>query len=140
MSGAENGASTCLTFNSATGKEPRAYLLPLLAQPHPTPLGHFVSHFVPLSERMFNLQTKAEAEGRASEAKVWRVLVAQIWSGLSGYCHVPPDLTTVWNLLNLTVWLLNTFSRPSHPSFRNCCHNFSILNQNFAFLFLKHSK
>lgn len=44
---------------------------------------------------MFNLQQKAEAEGRASETKVWSVLVAQIWAGLSGYCHAPPDLKEV---------------------------------------------
>ncbi|KAG5339406.1 hypothetical protein C0989_004389 [Termitomyces sp. Mn162] len=75
-----------------TSKEPRAFLLPLLAQSHPSPLGHFVSYFVPLSERMFDLQSKAETEDRSSEAKVWSVLVAQIWSGFAGYCCVPPDL------------------------------------------------
>ncbi|KAG6903066.1 hypothetical protein C0995_006253 [Termitomyces sp. Mi166 len=74
------------------GKEPRAFLLPLLTQSHPSPLGHFVSYFVPLSERMFDLQSNAEAEDRPSEAKVWSVLVAQIWSGFAGYCHTPPDL------------------------------------------------
>ncbi|KAG6866736.1 hypothetical protein C0991_011395 [Blastosporella zonata] len=74
------------------GREPRAYLLPLLAQAHPSPMSHFVSYFVPLSERMFDLQSTAEAESRQSEAKVWSVLVAQIWSGFVGYCHGPPDL------------------------------------------------
>ncbi|KII92412.1 hypothetical protein PLICRDRAFT_172507 [Plicaturopsis crispa FD-325 SS-3] len=74
------------------GREPRAFLLPLLAQPHPAPLGHFVSYFVPLSERMFDLQQKAETEGRQSEAKVWSVLVAQIWTGFSGYCYATADL------------------------------------------------
>ncbi|KAI0630149.1 NUC173-domain-containing protein [Trametes polyzona] len=74
------------------GREPRAFLLPLLAQPHPSPLGHFVSYFVPLTERMFDLQTTAEAEGRASEAKVWSVLVEQIWMGLPGYCWGTVDL------------------------------------------------
>ncbi|KAG5638468.1 hypothetical protein H0H81_012533 [Sphagnurus paluster] len=74
------------------GREPRAYLLPLLAQPHPSPLSHFVSYFVPLSERMFDLQSTAEAENRPSEAKVWSVLVAQIWAGFVGYCHGTPDL------------------------------------------------
>ncbi|KAF8160842.1 NUC173-domain-containing protein [Crassisporium funariophilum] len=68
------------------GDEPRAFLLPLLAQPHPSPLAHFVAYFVPLSERMFDLQQKAVTEGRQSEAKVWSVLVGQIWSGLAGYC------------------------------------------------------
>ncbi|KAG6900495.1 hypothetical protein C0993_009805 [Termitomyces sp. T159_Od127] len=74
------------------GRQPRAFLLPLLAHSHPSPLSHFVSYFVPLSERMFDLQSKAETEDRSSEAKVWSVLVAQIWSGFVGYCHAPPDL------------------------------------------------
>jgi ribosomal RNA-processing protein 12 len=76
------------------GKEPRAFLLPMLNQPHPSLLGHFVSYFVPMSERMFNLQQKADSEGRQSEAKVWSVLVAQIWTGFAGYCHAPPDVKT----------------------------------------------
>ncbi|KAI9569645.1 armadillo-type protein [Boletus coccyginus] len=74
------------------GREPRAFLLPMLAQPHPSPLGHFVSYFVPLSERMFNLQNRAEADGRQSEAKVWNVLISQVWVGFAGYCHAPPDV------------------------------------------------
>lgn len=77
------------------GREPRAFLLPMLAQPHPSPLSHFASYFVPLTERMFDLQQTAESEGRQSEAKVWSVLVDQIWSGLHGYCYGAPDLKTV---------------------------------------------
>ncbi|KAH9986533.1 NUC173-domain-containing protein [Russula compacta] len=73
------------------GREPRAFLLPLLAQPHPSPLQHFVSYFVPLSERMFNLQQSAESEKRQSEAKVWIVLIAQIWAGFPGYCWSKAD-------------------------------------------------
>ncbi|KAI0674870.1 NUC173-domain-containing protein [Trametes maxima] len=80
------------TVDRQAGREPRAFLLPLLAQPHPSPLSHFVSYFVPLTERMFDLQTTAEAEGRQSEAKVWTVLVEQIWMGLPGYCWGTPDL------------------------------------------------
>lgn len=41
---------------------------------------------------MFNLQNKAEADGRQSEAKVWNVLVSQVWVGFAGYCHAPPDV------------------------------------------------
>ena len=41
---------------------------------------------------MFNLQNKAEADGRQSEAKVWNVLISQIWMGFAGYCHAPPDV------------------------------------------------
>ncbi|GJE94485.1 NUC173 domain-containing protein [Phanerochaete sordida] len=76
------------------GKEPRAFLLPMLSQPHPSPLSHFAAYFVPLTERMFDLQSTAESEGRQSEAKVWSVLVDQIWSGLHGYCYGTSDLKT----------------------------------------------
>ncbi|KAL5506993.1 RRP12 [Sanghuangporus vaninii] len=76
----------------AAGREPRAFLLPLLTEPHPSPLSHFISYFVPLTERMFDLQQRAEAEGRAAEAKVWSVLVSQIWNGLPAYCYRTPDL------------------------------------------------
>jgi ribosomal RNA-processing protein 12 len=50
---------------------------------------------------MFNLQQKAETENRASEAKVWSVLVAQVWAGLAGYCHAPVDLKEASNLISL---------------------------------------
>ena len=76
-------------------REPRAFLLPLLAQPHPSPLQHFVSYFVPLSERMFNLQQNSEPENRPSEAKLWTVLIAQIWAGLPGYCWAKEDTQVV---------------------------------------------
>jgi ribosomal RNA-processing protein 12 len=77
------------------GREPRAFLLPLLSQPHPSPMKHFVSYFVPLSEQMFDLQQKAETEGRQSEAKVWTVLISQVWMGFPGYCFGTPDLPEV---------------------------------------------
>jgi ribosomal RNA-processing protein 12 len=70
-------------------------MLPLLSQPHPSPLRHFVTYFVPLSERMFDLQQAADSEGRQSEAKVWSVLVGQVWSGFVGYCWATPDLKEV---------------------------------------------
>ena len=44
---------------------------------------------------MFELQATAEAEGRQSEAKVWSVLIEQIWVGLPGYCWAPADLKQV---------------------------------------------
>ncbi|KAF6760152.1 ribosomal RNA-processing protein 12 [Ephemerocybe angulata] len=74
------------------GEEPKAFLLPLLSQAHPSPLSHFISYFVPLSEKMFDLQQTAESQGRQSEAKVWNVLVGQVWSGLVGYCWGTPDI------------------------------------------------
>ena len=77
------------------GQEPKAFLLPLLIQSHPSPLIHFINYFVPLSEQMFDLQQAAESQGRQSEAKVWSVLVGQVWAGLIGYCHGIPDLEQV---------------------------------------------
>jgi ribosomal RNA-processing protein 12 len=79
----------------AAGAQPRAFLLPLLPAPHPGPLAHFVGYFVPLSERLFELQSAAEGAGRAAEAKVWSVLIGQVWAGLVGYCHVTSDLPEV---------------------------------------------
>lgn len=84
-----------LTLLRAAGREPRAFLLPLLTNFHPSPLGHFISYFIPLTERMFDLQQKADAEGRSSEAKVWSVLVSQIWNSLPAYCYKTPDLREV---------------------------------------------
>ena len=91
----QNSLGSFLRHRSEAGREPRAFLLPLLSNPHPSPLGHFVSYFVPMSERMFDLQQKAESDGRQSEAKVWSVLVAQIWAGLAGYCFAAIDLKEV---------------------------------------------
>jgi hypothetical protein len=47
---------------------------------------------------MFDLQQTAEADGRASEAKVWSVLIAQIWTGLPGYCYGSSDLQQVMTI------------------------------------------
>jgi ribosomal RNA-processing protein 12 len=69
---------------------------------------------VPLSELMFDLQQKAEMDGRQSEAKVWNVLLAQIWSGLSGYCHAPGDLKEVRSSCFLTC--LSQFKRTRSQS------------------------
>ncbi|KAF8586684.1 NUC173-domain-containing protein [Ramaria rubella] len=79
------------------GREPHAHLLPLLVVSHPAPLDHFVGYFVPLSERMFDLHQKADAEGRANEAKMWDVLIGQVWTGLVGYCWGTRDLSKAFN-------------------------------------------
>ena len=120
---------------SQAGREPRAFLLPMLAQPHSSPLGHFVSYFVPLSERMFNLQNKAEDDGRQSEAKVWSVLISQVWVGFAGYCHAPPDVknasTRISYLLMPFVLMPHRHSRPRSLNFylNFCTHNLSYDSQ-----------
>lgn len=108
---------------SQPGDEPRAFLLPLLAQPHSSPLSHFVSYFVPLSERMFDLQQKAETEGRQSEAKVWSVLVGQVWAGLAGYCTGTADLKEVCHV-SFSKGYINPFSSLWAPNSPNCCRSF----------------
>jgi len=45
---------------------------------------------------MYDLQCKAETQGRQAEAKVWSVLVSQVWAGLVGYCWGTRDLTEVF--------------------------------------------
>lgn len=59
-----------------------------------------MDYFVPLSEDLFELQQNAASDGRSGEAKVWSVLLSQIWAGFSGYVRVQPgDLTEVcWPL------------------------------------------
>lgn len=41
---------------------------------------------------MFGLQQTAESEDRQSQAKLWSVLIGQIWTGLVGYCWATKDL------------------------------------------------
>jgi ribosomal RNA-processing protein 12 len=95
---------------SQAGREPRAFLLPLLAQPHPSPFLHFVSYFVPLSERMFNLQQNAESENRQSEAKMWTVLIAQIWAGFPFYCWSRADMKEVSEAFHVSNVLRRSFA------------------------------
>lgn len=68
------------------GLTPRAFLLPLLVNAHPSPLSHFISYFVPLSERMFSY---AQSAPSPAQEKLWTVLIGQVWNGLVGYCHHP---------------------------------------------------
>ncbi|KAB5591981.1 Ribosomal RNA-processing protein 12 [Ceratobasidium theobromae] len=70
----------------APSRDGRAYLLPLLAanlSPRTSDIRHFVSYFVPLSEKLFELQTSAEKEG---ERKIWEVCIDQVWNCFRGYC------------------------------------------------------
>lgn len=78
--------------------EGRAFLLPLLAS-HVTNtrLSHFTSHFLPLSEKLFDLKLKADADGKAQESKVWQVLTSQVWACFKGYCDLTVDLQEVGN-------------------------------------------
>ena len=80
---------------------------------------------------MFNLQQKADTENRASEAKVWSVLVAQVWAGLAGYCHAPVDLKEVGKHIPGCCLFDGAFDlRPSVPHSPSSFHNCSIANQN----------
>lgn len=74
----------------------RGYLLPLLsAHIFNAPLKHFVEYFVPLSEKLFDMQTRAEQADKPTEAKIWGACVEQIWACFKGYCDVCPDLSEV---------------------------------------------
>lgn len=76
----------------------RAWMLPLLrARLTNTELKHFVTYFVPLSERLYNKKVEAQGKGKGSEveAKVFEALVEQCWALLPGYCDLPVDLTEV---------------------------------------------
>lgn len=78
----------------------RAHLLPLI-RAHVTndSLAFFSSYFRPLSERIFSRKVSAEDMGRSAEAKVWEVVVGQIWDCFPGFCELTRDLKEVRRLL-----------------------------------------
>jgi ribosomal RNA-processing protein 12 len=53
---------------------------------------------------MFDLEQKAKSEDRLSEAKVWAVLIAQVWAGLPGYCWSKADTPEVSKTPSLIVF------------------------------------
>jgi len=88
-----------------------------------------------MSERMFNLQQKADNGGRQAEAKVWSVLIAQVWSGFAGYCHAPPDVKTVCAVLLLKVFLESYHSRPLLRHSLNSFLNYFTVSPTFGHLY-----
>ena len=66
----------------------RAWLLPIMRDhvTH-TQLAFFVNELLPLSEKFF-----PNSVGESNEAKVYRVVIDQIWSSLPGFCTEPTDL------------------------------------------------
>jgi ribosomal RNA-processing protein 12 len=91
--------SADLLFNNSKQTTPgRAWLLPLLRQRVTnTRLGHFVTFFLPLSERLYSRAQEARnSTGRDVEAKVYEALTEQIWAILPGYCDLPTDLPEVF--------------------------------------------
>lgn len=71
----------------------RAHLLPIIR--HKTTndsLAFFASYFRPLSERLFERKVASEDVGNMAVAKVWEVLVGQIWDCLPGFCEMPRDM------------------------------------------------
>lgn len=68
---------------------------------------------------MFDLYQKAETEGRANEAKMWDVLIGQIWAGLVGYCYNTRDLPEVrltsWTVITMPFLFLS--SQAFNPTF-----------------------
>ncbi|ODN76332.1 ribosomal RNA-processing protein 12 [Cryptococcus wingfieldii CBS 7118] len=71
----------------------RAHLLPLIRH-HTTndSLSFFSTFFRPLSERLFNRKVAASDARREGEAKVWEVVVSQIWDCFPGFCEMPRDM------------------------------------------------
>jgi ribosomal RNA-processing protein 12 len=64
---------------------------------------------------MFDLQQTAQSEGRQSEAKVWSVLVSQVWTGLVGYCYSPVDLKKVGTFMSCLLSHHSSTFRGSRP-------------------------
>ncbi|KAL1408080.1 pre-rRNA processing protein [Vanrija albida] len=80
----------------ASGRTPqpgRAHLLPLIrSRTTNDSLAFFADYFRPLSERIFERKVAAEDADKAAEAKIWEVIVGQIWDCLPGFCEMPRDL------------------------------------------------
>lgn len=77
----------------------RAWLLPILRESvSNTELGYFVSEFVPLSERLFELRMLAlqppSGKPRPVEAKVFEALIEQVWACFPRFCDLARDVTT----------------------------------------------
>ncbi|KDQ21665.1 hypothetical protein BOTBODRAFT_26095 [Botryobasidium botryosum FD-172 SS1] len=77
----------------------RGFLLSLIAS-HTTNtrLSHFTLRFIPLSEKFFELQTKAIENDKMIEAKVWESCIDQVWSCLKGYCDLCIDLREAFTI------------------------------------------
>jgi ribosomal RNA-processing protein 12 len=54
---------------------------------------------MPISERLFERKVKAETEGRQGEAKVWEVVIGQVWDCLPGFFDLARDLQKVKTFL-----------------------------------------
>lgn len=61
-------------------------------------VAYFVNTLVPLSQRLFDRKIKATEGGRAAEAKVWEVVIGQIWDCLPGFLDLARDLREVSGL------------------------------------------
>lgn len=48
-----------------------------------------------MSERVFTRKIAAEEKGKEAEAKIWDVIVGQIWDCFPGFCEMPRDLKAV---------------------------------------------
>jgi ribosomal RNA-processing protein 12 len=87
------------TPRDSSGKVPqpgRAHLLPLMrSRITNDSLLFFTTKLVPMSERSFERKVKAEEGNRPGEAKVWEVVIGQIWDCLPGFVDLARDLREV---------------------------------------------
>ncbi len=72
---------------------------------------------MPVSERLFERKVSAEQGGRAGEAKVWEVVIGQIWDCLPGFFDLARDtregLTTQFAQLISQLLYTQPLLRPS---------------------------
>jgi ribosomal RNA-processing protein 12 len=110
--------------NGVTPFPGRAHLLPLMRSKTTNDhLGFFTSYFVPLSERLFERKLAAEQAEKSGEAKVWEVVIGQVWDCLPGFLDQPRDLKEVRNQAHIRELtdIARLSLRHSSASCPSCC-------------------
>ncbi|OAV88770.1 hypothetical protein PTTG_06335 [Puccinia triticina 1-1 BBBD Race 1] len=105
--------------NDDEQEEGRAWLLTLI-KPFNTDLKHFITHFVPLSERLFEKKRNAlkqathqNQKNALIQSKIYDTLIEQIWRLLPGYCDLPWDLAEAFDRPFAELLTQVIYSQPS---------------------------
>ncbi len=86
-----------LALEGGAGERPRAWLLSVLrdAVSH-APIGYFAQALHPLAERLSAKADEYEDAGKDNDAKVYRLIVHQIWATFPAFMTFPTDFAAVF--------------------------------------------